>query len=171
MLRNCGCLRPEFVETSQLVEENKLVTLSVGLLTLIKMNGMIVWKSWTPIGLLFNVLRGNRKWSEWEMSEHECSAHEKNALVANFTYDFRISANLRTTHSSAHRQCLRCKTCWDIGRGGGTDSLNLFCNWLDAGLCKNMRLHRHIVQHRRSNSYHRKYTCLLVEGSRWVKTW
>jgi len=42
MLRICGCLRLEFVEISQLVEENKLVTLSAGLLTLIKINGMIV---------------------------------------------------------------------------------------------------------------------------------
>ena len=47
MLRNFGCLGPESVRTSQLVKENlMMVTSSVGHLTLIKMNGIVLRKSW-----------------------------------------------------------------------------------------------------------------------------
>lgn len=46
VIRNCGCLGPEFVRTSQLVEENMTITLS--------------WatKSWTSVGLLLKVIGG-----------------------------------------------------------------------------------------------------------------
>ena len=44
MLRNFSCLGLEFVRTSQLVKENMMVTVSVAHLTLIKMNGIILWQ-------------------------------------------------------------------------------------------------------------------------------
>lgn len=57
MIRNCGCLGPEFVRTSQLVEGNMMITL--------------LWatKSWTPIGLLLKLFGGvgnavnGRRWA------------------------------------------------------------------------------------------------------------
>ena len=51
-LRNFGCLGPEFVRTSQPVKENlMMVTSSAGHLTLIKMNGIILPKSWMRTAL------------------------------------------------------------------------------------------------------------------------
>ena len=44
MLRNFGCLGLEFVRTSQLVKKNMMVAVSVAHLTLIKMNGIILWQ-------------------------------------------------------------------------------------------------------------------------------
>lgn len=56
-LRNFGCLGPEFVRTSQLVKENlMMVTSSAGHLTLIKMNGIVLRKSWIPATL-------NKSWA------------------------------------------------------------------------------------------------------------